>query len=87
MLGHRDEYTPAAVISHAILACNRRCCTGIAHGIVITPSPNPPNGGRADNDVTKRTEVRASEFLASRLQGTRRIPRLKALRTTTTRRR
>jgi len=62
MLADKDEYTPTPVISHAILAYNRGRDTGLADGIVITPSHNPPdnggfkynppNGGPADNDVT-----------------------------------
>jgi phosphoglucomutase len=62
MLSERDEYTPTPVISHAILAYNRGRKKGLADGIVITPSHNPPSdggfkydppsGGAADNVVT-----------------------------------
>jgi phosphoglucomutase len=62
MLSERDEYTPTPVISHAILAYNRGRKKGLADGIVITPSRNPPSdggfkydppsGGAADNVVT-----------------------------------
>ena len=63
MLADKDEYTPTPVISHAILTYNRGRSAGLADGIVITPSHNPPdnggfkynppNGGPADNDVTR----------------------------------
>ena len=79
MLADKDEFTPTPVISHAILAYNRSRDTGLADGIVITPSHNPPdnggfkynppNGGPADNDVTGWIEARANAFLESRLQG------------------
>jgi phosphoglucomutase len=45
MLADKDEYTPTPVISHAILAYNRGRDTGLADGIVITPSHNPPDNG------------------------------------------
>ena len=70
MLANKDEYTPTPVISHAILAHNRYRDTGLADGIVITPSHNPPDnggfkynppsGGPADNDVTGWIEARAN---------------------------
>ena len=63
MIAEGDEYTPTPVISHAILTYNRGRKTGLADGIVITPSHNPPddggfkynppNGGPAETDVTK----------------------------------
>jgi len=96
MLADRDEYTPTPVISHAILTYNRARNTGLADGIVITPSHNPPdnggfkynppNGGPADNDVTKWIEARANELLESGLQGVKRISHAKALRAGTTHR-
>src|SRR5665811_2341060 len=73
MIADNDEYTPTPVISHAILGYNRGRATGLADGIVITPSHNPPdnggfkynppNGGPADNDVTavSYTHLRAHE--------------------------
>ena len=79
MLADKDEYTPTPVISHAILAYNRGRDTGLADGIVITPSHNPPdnggfkynppNGGPADNDVTGWIEAKDNAFLESGLQG------------------
>jgi phosphoglucomutase len=70
MLADKDEYTPTPVISHAILTYNRSRETGLADGIVITPSHNPPdsggfkynppNGGPADQDVTGWIEARAN---------------------------
>ena len=78
MLADRDEYTPTPVISHAILTYNRCRATGdsgLADGIVITPSHNPPdnggfkynppNGGPADRDVTGWIEARANTLLES----------------------
>lgn len=96
MLAENDEYTPTPVISHAILAYNRGRDKGLADGIVITPSHNPPdsggfkynlpNGGPADTGVTGWIEARANEFLKDRLQGVKRIPFEKALRAATTHR-
>jgi phosphoglucomutase len=96
MLADRDEYTPTPAISHAILTYNRGRSAGLADGIVITPSHNPPdnggfkynppNGGPADNDVTGWIEARANEILESGLQGVKRIPHAKALRAATTHR-
>lgn len=96
MLADKSEYTPTPVISHAILTYNRGRDTGMADGIVITPSHNPPedggfkynppNGGPADTDVTRWIEARANAFLESRLQGVKRIPHERALRASTTHR-
>jgi len=83
MLADKGEYTPTPVISHAILTYNRGRDTGLADGIVVTPSHNPPdnggfkynppNGGPADNDVTGWIEARANAFLESGLQDVQRI--------------
>jgi phosphoglucomutase len=96
MLADKDEYTPTPVISHAILTYNRSRETGLADGIVITPSHNPPdsggfkynppNGGPADQDVTGWIEARANTFLESSLQGVKRMAFDKALRAATTHR-
>ena len=96
LLADKDEYTPTPVISHAILAYNRGRDTGLADGIVITPSHNPPdnggfkynppNGGPADNDVTGWIEARANAFLESGLQGMKRISFEQAQRAATTHR-
>jgi phosphoglucomutase len=97
LLADKDEYTPTPVISHAILAYNRGRDTGLADGIVITPSHNPPdnggfkynppNGGPADNDVTGWIETRANALLESGLQGMKRISFEQAQRAATTHRR
>jgi phosphoglucomutase len=77
-------YTPTPVVSHAIITYNRGRKTGLADGIVISPSHNPPdeggfkynptNGGPADVDVTGFIEKAANEFLVTKLQGVARIP-------------
>jgi phosphoglucomutase len=97
MLAEGDEYTPTPVISHAILTSNRGKKTGLADGIVITPSHNPPhdggfkynppNGGPADNVVTGWIEAKANALLEARLEGVKRIPHEQALRASTTHRR
>ena len=96
MLAEGDEYTPTPVISHAILNYNRGRTTGLADGIVITPSHNPPqdggfkynppNGGPADTVVTGWIEAKANELLEARLSGAKRIPHAQALRAATTHR-
>ena len=96
MLAEGDEYTPTPVISHAILTYNRGRKDGLADGIVITPSHNPPhdggfkynppNGGPADTVVTGWIEAKANELLAARLAGVKRIPHEQALRAATTHR-
>ena len=96
MLGERDEFTPTPVISHAILTYNRGRTEGLADGIVITPSHNPPDsggykynpphGGPAGNDVTGWIEARANGYLKDGLQGVARMPFQQALRAATTHR-
>ena len=96
MLAEGDEYTPTPVISHAILTYNRGRKTGLADGIVITPSHNPPNdggfkynpphGGPADNTVTDWIGAKANAFLEARLEGVKRIPYEQALHAATTHR-
>jgi phosphoglucomutase len=89
-------YTPTPAVSHAILAHNHSRAAGIADGIVITPSHNPPqdggfkynppNGGPADTDATKWIAGRANELLAAKLDGVRRQsspPRVTRWRSTT----
>ena len=73
MIASGDEYTPTPAISHAILVYNRGRSSGVADGIVITPSHNPPDsggfkynppdGGPADTEVTAWMETRANEIL------------------------
>jgi len=96
MLAERDEYTPTPGVSHAILVYNRGRQSGLADGIVVTPSHNPPqdggfkynppNGGPADKDVTGWIERRANELLNKSLEGVRRIPYSRALSAATTHR-
>jgi phosphoglucomutase len=84
MIAAPGIYTPTPVISHAILTYNRGRKTGLADGIVISPSHNPPdeggfkynpaNGGPADVDVTGWIERAANEFLAKKLDGVVRMP-------------
>jgi phosphoglucomutase len=84
MIDAQDGYTPTPVISHAILCYNRGRKTGLADGIVISPSHNPPdeggfkynpaNGGPADVDITGFIEKAANQLLAHKLTGVVRIP-------------
>jgi phosphoglucomutase len=78
-----DRYTPTPAVSHAILRANRGRTSGLADGIVVTPSHNPPrdggfkynppNGGPADTDATKAIADRANELLRSGLKDVRRV--------------
>ncbi len=96
MIAEGDEYTPTPAVSHAILTYNRGRKKGLADGVVITPSHNPPddggfkynppNGGPAEVGVTGWIEAKANELLASGLRGVRRIAYEKALRASTTHR-
>jgi phosphoglucomutase len=94
MMAAGGEYTPTPAVSHAILVYNRNRKSGLADGIVITPSHNPPadggfkynppNGGPADTDVTGWIENQANDLLSNGLKGVRRIPFEKALHAPTT---
>src|SRR5690242_1523597 len=96
MLAKDDEYTPTPVLSHAILTYNRGKTSGLADGVVVTPSHNPPtdggfkynppNGGPAESEVTGWIEKRANEHLKAGLKQVRRIPVQAALRAATTHR-
>jgi phosphoglucomutase len=96
MLSEKDEYTPTPAVSHAILTHNRKRTAGLADGIVITPSHNPPesggfkynppNGGPADTAATGWIEARANEILGGGLRAVKRISFEKALRSPTTHR-
>ena len=89
-----DEYTPTPAISHAILTHNRGRTAGLADGIVITPSHNPPdgggfkynpeNGGPADTALTRAIETRANRLLETGLAEVRRIDFARARRAPTT---
>lgn len=87
-------YTPTPVISHAILTYNRGRKSGLADGIVITPSHNPPDnggvkynppqGGPADTDITQWIEAKANDLLKDNNKGVKSIPYERALRVATT---
>jgi len=94
MIAADDEYTPTPAISHAILTYNRGRSTGLADGIVITPSHNPPDsggfkynppdGGPADTQVTSWMEGRANELMRAGLNGVARMEYAKARSAATT---
>ena len=96
MMDRDRGYTPTPVVSHAILTYNRRRTSGLADGIVITPSHNPPedggvkydppHGGPADTHVTAWIEKEANALLAAGLQGVARMPFDRALTASTTHR-
>jgi len=86
LVDDRDGYTPTPAVSHAILRANggRTTGSGLADGIVVTPSHNPPadggfkynppHGGPADTDATKVIAARANELIAAGLGDVRRMP-------------
>jgi phosphoglucomutase len=94
LLSQATRYTPTPAVSHAVLTYNRGRKSGLADGIVITPSHNPPDdggfkydpphGGPADSNVTGWIQSRANEFLRGRLQGVKRVPFAQAQRASTT---
>jgi phosphoglucomutase len=96
IISEGEEYTPTPVISHAILTYNRGRTAGLADGIVITPSHNPPqdggfkydppSGGPAAAAVTSWIGAKANDFIEAGLQGVNRIAREKALSAPTTHR-
>ncbi|MFM7024308.1 MAG: phosphoglucomutase (alpha-D-glucose-1,6-bisphosphate-dependent) [Flavobacteriales bacterium] len=96
MISKNDEYTPTPAVSQAILMYNKGRKDGLADGIVITPSHNPPDdggfkynpphGGPAGSDITSWIETAANEFLENNLRGVVRIPYEKALKAATTHR-
>jgi phosphoglucomutase len=83
MIDDQGGYTPTPVVSHAILVYNRGRKTGLADGIVVTPSHNPPddggfkydppNGGPADTAITKWIQDRANALIADGLKGVKRV--------------
>ena len=89
-------YTPTPTLSHAILVYNAGRKSGLADGIVITPSHNPPadggfkynptNGGPAETEVTGTIQDRANAILASGLREVRRVPYARAMTAGTTQR-
>ena len=92
MIDSADRYTPTPAISHAILTYNRGHTEGLADGIVVTPSHNPPydggfkynppNGGPADTDATNAIAKRANEILRNGGSGVKRVPLARALQST-----
>jgi phosphoglucomutase len=94
-LQQKGGFTPTPVISHAILTYNRGRSSGLADGIVITPSHNPPkdggfkynppHGGPADVDVTKVVQDRANALIAAGNTGVKRIPYDRAIKAASTR--
>jgi phosphoglucomutase len=93
MVDSGNGYTPTPAISHAILTYNRGRKSGLADGIVITPSHNPPtdggfkynppNGGPADTAVTDWIQNTANDFLKNKLAGVQRVPYERALKSPT----
>lgn len=96
MISERDDPTPTPAISHAILTYNRNRASGLADGIVITPSHNPPedgglkynppNGGPAGSGITRTIQDQANELLEAGLAGMRRMPFSRALNALSTHR-
>jgi len=94
MIDQDGGYTPTPVISHAILTYNRGRERGLADGIVVTPSHNPPqfggfkynppHGGPADTQVTRWIEERANALIRDELRGIERVPFERARRASTT---
>ncbi len=95
MIAPEWDYTPTPAISHSILNYNNGRKTGLADGIVVTPSHNPPDdggfkynpphGGPADSETTTFIQDWANEFLQNGLKGVKRVPFEKALDASTTR--
>jgi phosphoglucomutase len=96
LLAADDEFTPTPAVSHAILTHNRGRASGLADGIVVTPSHNPPedggfkynppHGGPADGALTREIEARANALLEGHLRDVKRVAVEQALRAATTRR-
>ncbi|MEV0330075.1 phosphoglucomutase (alpha-D-glucose-1,6-bisphosphate-dependent) [Micromonospora echinospora] len=94
LVDSRDGYTPTPALSHAVLTHNRGRTAGLADGIVITPSHNPPddggfkynptNGGPADTDITRWIQDRANAILAAGLGEVKRVPYARARAADTT---
>jgi phosphoglucomutase len=84
MIDERSGYTPTPVISHAILSYNKGRTSGLADGVVISPSHNPPedggykynppHGGPADTDVTAKVEKAANAYMEADMKGVARMP-------------
>ncbi|MFE0401154.1 phosphoglucomutase (alpha-D-glucose-1,6-bisphosphate-dependent) [Streptomyces nigra] len=89
LIDQHDGYTPTPAVSHAILTYNRNRTSGLADGVVVTPSHNPPadggfkynppSGGPAGSEATSWIQDRANEIIAGGLKDVRRIPYSRAL--------
>ncbi|NEC88540.1 phosphoglucomutase (alpha-D-glucose-1,6-bisphosphate-dependent) [Streptomyces sp. SID12501] len=89
LIDQTDGYTPTPAVSHAILTHNRSRTSGLADGVVVTPSHNPPadggfkynppNGGPAASDATSWIQDRANEIITGGMKDVRRIPYARAL--------
>ncbi len=94
LIDSRDAYTPTPALSHAVLTYNRGRTSGLADGVVVTPSHNPPadggfkynppDGGPAGSDITSRIQDAANEHLANGLRDVKRVTLAKALAADTT---
>ena len=94
MISTNGEYVPTPALSHAIIVYNQGRTTGLADGVVITPSHNPPdgggfkynptNGGPADGHITKWIENKANELLEASMAGVKRMPYEQAVKAATT---
>ncbi|MFJ6700123.1 phosphoglucomutase (alpha-D-glucose-1,6-bisphosphate-dependent) [Streptomyces sp. NPDC091272] len=94
LIDSADGYTPTPAVSHAILTHNKGRTGGLADGVVVTPSHNPPgdggfkynppNGGPAGSQATGWIQDRANELIAGGLKGVRRVPYARALTVATT---
>ncbi|KOX02315.1 phosphoglucomutase [Streptomyces sp. NRRL B-1140] len=94
LIDDADGYTPTPAVSHAILAHNRGRTTGLADGVVVTPSHNPPadggfkynppSGGPAASDATSWIQDRANEIIRGGLKDVRRVSYARALAAPTT---
>ncbi|WP_326632747.1 MULTISPECIES: phosphoglucomutase (alpha-D-glucose-1,6-bisphosphate-dependent) [unclassified Streptomyces] len=94
LIDSADGYTPTPAVSHAILTHNRGRTSGLADGVVVTPSHNPPgdggfkynppNGGPAGSEATGWIQERANEIIAAGMKDVRRLPYVRALAAPTT---
>ncbi|MEU2247873.1 phosphoglucomutase (alpha-D-glucose-1,6-bisphosphate-dependent) [Streptomyces sp. NPDC019224] len=94
LIDSEDGYTPTPAVSHAILTYNRGRASGLADGVVVTPSHNPPgdggfkynppSGGPAGSDATGWIQDRANEIITGGLKDVRRVPYTRALAAPTT---
>ncbi|MGW7300939.1 phosphoglucomutase (alpha-D-glucose-1,6-bisphosphate-dependent) [Streptomyces sp. NPDC054829] len=90
LIDQTDGYTPTPAVSHAILTYNRGRTSGLADGVVVTPSHNPPadggfkynppSGGPAGSDATSWIQDRANEIITGGMKDVRRIPYTRALK-------